>query len=70
MSKRKRSERAVIRTRRIKAGLCGTCGKRKLAKGRKECKSCLKYYATLAAKYAKKASKYARKAARAAKHGK
>jgi nitrate/TMAO reductase-like tetraheme cytochrome c subunit len=42
---------------------------RKLAKGRKECRKCLKYYATKAAQYARKARKFAKKAERAAKHG-
>ncbi len=66
---KKLSKRSRIHKERIKAGLCGACGKRKLAKGRKACRRCLKYYAKKAAQYARKANKFAKKAAKAAKHG-
>ncbi len=54
---RKPSERAVARAKAIKKGLCGTCKHRKLAKGKKECRTCLNYYAKLARKAAKAAKK-------------
>lgn len=68
-----KSKAATRRADSIAAGKCGTCHKRKLANGKKECKKCLKFYADWAkkqrkaAKAAKKASKLAKRAQRAAK---
>jgi hypothetical protein len=43
-----KSARAERRAALIKQGKCGTCGKRKLSKGHKECRTCLDYYAAWA----------------------
>jgi hypothetical protein len=50
MSTKKRSARAIRRAELIRGGKCGTCGKRKLAAGHKECRTCLDYYTALAKK--------------------
>ncbi len=60
--KKKISEGARIRQERLDAGLCGTCGKRKRAKGKdgqllKECRTCRNYYNEWARKAAKEVAK-------------